>query len=1105
MKDQTKTQSTCPDAAQVLRGLKDFQRDTVEYVFRRLYTDPDATNRFLIADEVGLGKTLVARGLIARAIEHLWDKVDRVDIIYICSNADIARQNINRLRIAGSADFAMATRLTLLPITVKNLRQNRLNFISFTPGTSLDLKSNLGLAEERALLYWLLDHAWGMDGVAPTKVLRGRMSRDNFENLVQYLRKEYTIDPTLADAFADALNHEATIAQQQGYHSLHERFDALCDSWRYLRSDPPTAEKQERSYLVGELRGLLAETCISALEPDLIILDEFQRFKHLLNDDEEQDEVNYLAHRLFEYSDAQSATRVVLLSATPYKMYTLSHEQEENHYEDFLRTISFLHRDDAATFAQLIQDYRRELFRLKHRDGTHLFDLKTQLETNLRRVMVRTERLASSADRNGMLIEMSCPDAQLAAHDLFAYLSLQQIARLLGHHDTLEYWKSSPYLLNFMDEYKLKQLLKSDELPPAYEAALAQTCADGNALLLPWHEIVAYAEIDPGNARLRSLLADTIGHGTWQLLWIPPSLPYYQPAGVYADPQVAGCTKRLIFSAWRVVPKMIATLVSYEAERHIIEQFEPVSEQRPGVRERLRPLLRFARTDGRLTGMPVLALMYPCVTLARYGDPLELVRTGGSPDSLPTLEDMLERIRAALAPLVDEIITQQNPPTHGAEDENWYWAALLLLDLHTNPQQTREWFGDSHLAAIWSNEGARDTSSDDDEHGLWAAHVSRAQQLIQGNSRLGRPPADLLDVLAQMALSAPGTVALRALSRAGGTSLLSELVVRDNAAIIGWYYRSLFNRPEVIALLRGLDRAEPYWRRVLDYCAAGNIQAVLDEYVHVLGESLGFMDSTPVDRTEALTEAIITALDLRTAVLSVDDIQPTDDRDSITIERRRMRNHFALRFGDERHDTETTESRKEQVRDAFNSPFWPFVLATTSVGQEGLDFHTYCHAVVHWNLPSNPVDLEQREGRVHRYKGHAVRKNIACDRGSRTLSTSASGEWSDPWQELFAGAMRDRAQDALDLVPFWMYPLEGGARIERYVPALPLSRDLQRLADVRQALTLYRMVFGQARQEDVLDYLRTHLSEVEVQEIAERLSINLEPPHAHQSLPIDGA
>jgi Helicase conserved C-terminal domain len=87
----------------------------------------------------------------------------------------------------------------------------------------------------------------------------------------------------------------------------------------------------------------------------------------------------------------------------------------------------------------------------------------------------------------------------------------------------------------------------------------------------------------------------------------------------------------------------------------------------------------------------------------------------------------------------------------------------------------------------------------------------------------------------------------------------------------------------------------------------------------------------------------------------------------LTIDNQRAR--FAMRYGDERGgEREKAQLRKEAVRAVFNSPFWPFVLATTSIGQEGLDFHPYCHAVVHWNLPSNPVDLEQREGRVHRYK-----------------------------------------------------------------------------------------------------------------------------------------
>jgi len=91
-------------AGQALVGLKDFQQRTVRYVFDRFY-GPDAASRFLVADEVGLGKTLVARGIIARTIEHLQtenpDK--RIDVLYVCSNAAIARQNINRLKVSGAA------------------------------------------------------------------------------------------------------------------------------------------------------------------------------------------------------------------------------------------------------------------------------------------------------------------------------------------------------------------------------------------------------------------------------------------------------------------------------------------------------------------------------------------------------------------------------------------------------------------------------------------------------------------------------------------------------------------------------------------------------------------------------------------------------------------------------------------------------------------------------------------------------------------------------------------------------------------------------------------------------------------------------------------
>ena len=59
-----------------IRGL---QKRTVEYVFRRLYLDKNPAYRFLVADEVGLGKTMVARGIIAKAIHHLQPDVPRID------------------------------------------------------------------------------------------------------------------------------------------------------------------------------------------------------------------------------------------------------------------------------------------------------------------------------------------------------------------------------------------------------------------------------------------------------------------------------------------------------------------------------------------------------------------------------------------------------------------------------------------------------------------------------------------------------------------------------------------------------------------------------------------------------------------------------------------------------------------------------------------------------------------------------------------------------------------------------------------------------------------------------------------------------------------
>jgi hypothetical protein len=198
---------------------------------------------------------------------------------------------------------------------------------------------------------------------------------------------------------------------------------------------------------------------------------------------------------------------------------------------------------------------------------------------------------------------------------------------------------------------------------------------------------------------------------------------------------------------------------------------------------------------------------------------------------------------------------------------------------------------------------------------------------------------------------------------------------------------------------------------------------------------------------------------------------------------------YALRFGADSADEGGEVTREDQVRASFNSPFWPFIVATTSIGQEGLDFHQYCHAVVHWNLPSNPVDLEQREGRVHRYKNHAVRKNLA-----ELFAQSAwDSESRDPWSAMFDAALASRPEGVSEIHPYWVLPCEGGALIERHVPNLPLSREQNRLYDLRKTLAAYRMVFGQPHQEDMLTYLLDTIPPEEIESVANELRINLEP------------
>jgi hypothetical protein len=1080
-----------PDVPGVLRALKNFQQRSVDYVFRRMYEDNLPARRFLVADEVGLGKTLVARGVIAKVVNHLWDQRN-ITVVYICSNADIARQNIDRLNIAESCAFVEPSRITLLPTMKRN--QKKLAFIALTPGTSFELKSNPGKAEERVLLYWLLHKRWRFRGERPKNVLTVRVSKRRFARDLRKFAGTSPIDRSLRRSFFDALQDDNRERRSEGKPTLYVRFKRLCRELPHARrwGNIPQATRQEICEVIGELRAILAETCVRSLDPDLIILDEFQRFRHLL---EAEDDAGLLAAKLFQWEDA----RVLLLSATPYKMYTSGDEQGgEDHYRDFLRTIGFLLHDSEreARLGVLLKDYRRHLYRLAEGDVAGLTQTRKELETLLRSVMIRNERLAASKDRNGMLREVT-HNVGLETCDVRAYLQLQRIIQWLEDDDgdglalgdQIEFWKSAPYLLNFMEHYQLKRVFsevtESVRQGSRRGQELASRIGDAEDTLLSWNAIDSYNAIDPGNPRLRGLFKDVLAFAdakAWQLLWVPPTAPYYRLSGPFATAGLNGFTKRLIFSSWKVVPKAISVLLSYEAERQMMKSFDPAARNSTASRENRGRLLDFSRSQGRLTGMPVLALIYPCGFLAERFDPLRIGYSGHTVGTLYDGPDVLERVEQEMQLHMQEITT--GAPSAGQFDERWYWAAPLLFDQRHNLDVVSEWFQREDVADYWR--GKTDSGSEEAGQSAWMQHVQEARDLLDNPRTLGRPPADLSRVMAQMAIAGPGVTALRSLARVcGGVTAMSDLGVRDFAGSIGWGFRSLFNLPEVTSMIRGMNGAEPYWRRMLEYCVDGCLQAVLDEYVHMLHEPLRLAYMDQAKKAGKLAEAIVQSVALHVAQPRVDKVSRNREGVVAVDDQRIMRARFAMRFGDDGGEEESSRARKEHVRGAFNSPFWPFVLASTSVGQEGLDFHQYCHAVVHWNLPANPVDLEQREGRVHRYKGHAIRKNVA-----ERYRDALSGAWCDPWEAMFELA-REKSQDAAQIVPYWV--CEGSAMIERHIPMLPLSRDARALPGLKAALAVYRMVFGQPRQDDLLEYLTQRLTPEQLAAALDSVRIDLTP------------
>lgn len=110
---------------------------------------------------------------------------------------------------------------------------------------------------------------------------------------------------------------------------------------------------------------------------------------------------------------------------------------------------------------------------------------------------------------------------------------------------------------------------------------------------------------------------------------------------------------------------------------------------------------------------------------------------------------------------------------------------------------------------------------------------------------------------------------------------------------------------------------------------------MIDEYIHMLKETAGFQSDG--NQYQIVHDMMMDSLKIHTATY-IADTYPDFKKRINGADRKsdgcRIRSSYAVGFTKDAGDNSKVVMRKENIRNAFNSPMRPFVLATTSIGQE---------------------------------------------------------------------------------------------------------------------------------------------------------------------------
>jgi hypothetical protein len=934
-------------------------------------------------------------------------------VFYVYSNLNIAHQNRTKLlelletEDEQKAASAAADRLTLAANSANRPTHEKLHLYTLTPDTSVPMyrrRGGFGRLEERALIF---------------RLLKGRFPSLDTKPFAAKCRGNQASEAS----WNRALQRHQNIA---GVRDLQNHFiEALLEvkQLKMSRVDAETllqaAERERPSRFMGRLRTALAMAVLRDIRPDLVIFDEFQKYREILIDppDVAPDPVT----QVLRGEIRAGGHGVLLLSATPYRLYTSRQDEAAglSHQQDFFQLIRFLFgskTSEPKEIERTLLDFGAKMLANETPDFEQLRILRDDIQDRLRPVLSRTERpndkvLSFDEQPAHPYSEILPDDLRVFKHWVGRLQEAENPRRrkidLMNF--SVPYWISIPLPIQMMGTGYVAWKRAERRRRRREEPTLRRSQRDRLEAPKQWPhpQLRVLNKIAPA-PRLA-------------LPWVAPSLPWWGLHGAWAEPGAAG-GKLLIFSRFKAVPPALASILSFNLEasfsHRLRRNYRRAGEAQP---------LQFK--EGRT---PLPALFFPSPTLIAFIDPRR-----DKPSSLAEVRNSMRRQVGKFLREKLKIVVRKS----GGRRPLWKLLPAL--------------------------EHARATIMPDSGLPSWPelrAHLRNAaagqadimeQVLAQWNefatAGLRSVTQSEVAVLAEFALSGPGIVLGRALFRFNQGCIAGEnfgsLLNASWNGLRPYLNRSLFQ----VALTH---RGQSYTKAIPEAVVAGNLESVLDEHLWIASK----LDADAIAR---FPRDLLKILRLHEGRHRVHEPGASDENFL-------LRCHAAMPFADAKVENTSTGQedrlRTDDMRRAFNSPFWPHVLATTSLGQEGLDFHVWCRQLLHWDLCPSPLDLEQREGRIQRFGGLSVRSALVESLPRRIVLEP--GEKISPWAAFADQAEREFQHDASGRSPWWSCP---GEKIDRLFVVLPQSRQTAKFNHLSRLRWLYRLALGQPHQQDFIE------------------------------------